>query len=268
MNRFAVFFIILAVAACSHAPVVPPPVIAGEKLGSLEKGHLLEKLRAIDMSVQSFRSLYRTRIIDSNEKNSLRQAIVFSKPNRIRIESFPDNSFYTISLLIADDSGATLIDTTDHVAYQARDASSLLKRMLKIPVEASDLMSLILGHIPAQELDRLLSSSHSEVYRDPEKHEVHISLEEQEAYWLLDADSLLIKAAQYRSSSSDDVVFSMNTSGEKEESGIEIVSHVTIEMPRDEISIELDNTSLKMNSDVQDSLFLVNIPEGYSVDSL
>ena len=107
-----------------------------------------------------------------------------------------------------------------------------------------------------------------EVMRDNNKRELHIYNSSFSRYFLVDAEKLLLKKAQFRDESGESINFSVDIADWKSISDMSIPSDITLEIPQEGISISLEILSGRVNTDVPDSLFTAIVPEDYSVDSL
>lgn len=246
--------------------------LPGRDVAEREQAEVLRRLKASGEEIRTFRGLYDVTIDESAGRGRLREAIVFARPDRLRLESFPENSFVTINLTVADDTGALFLDPGEKTAYVARAGAGVLQRMYKLPLEAADLMSLVTGRIPSHEI----SNEHSTVAPseevplvrlDEEEHEFVLRRKDDSAQWRVDSEHFMLKSAEYADAEGQ-VIFRVSTAGSREVDALAIPAQVLLQMPLERTSIELNFQSSKINIAVPDRLFKSDIPADYKVVNL
>ena len=78
-------------------------------------------LRTRDSEIQKFKLLTRVKAIYSEngkvQNQSFRQAVIFSKPSQLKIESIPLNTAYSFNILISNNGQTAFFDVPEKKGY-------------------------------------------------------------------------------------------------------------------------------------------------------
>jgi outer membrane lipoprotein-sorting protein len=243
--------VLLLLNACATARFAAPP-FSGRTLSSAEKADFLSQLDQRAKQVSSFKALYSAKISEAGgEAISIKQALVFSKPNKLRIEAFPLNQSIALSLFVSDGQRATFIDHGSGERLDGVSGGDILRATLKIPLAEADFISLIIGAIPAQ----FLVSANVEVQSNEDSKQYLVLSNDKHAWWLVDGKNFLLISGGISEQFQDTGVLEVRYSGdEREQQGIYIPAGIDLNI-RDNISASLVLRSSQVNTQVQSAVF-------------
>lgn len=244
------------------------PSVAGRPLDTSEKQILFEKIHARESELKSLRALYSFEVSEKGKKNRLRQAIIFEKPESLRLETFPETSFLSLQLTVLRGQIGSFIDSSAHQAYLANNTEKLLSRFYKLPLAPGDLMGLLSGRTPEKEIERMRWGEEYEVRLDDKAGRFLISRNDGNFIWVLRKDSLLLEEAIYRNIFDDSVILHAKMDDIRYVDTIPLPHKVSFYLAADDIALELTAQTFKVNRDISPLLFEVQIPEDFSIENL
>ncbi len=265
MARYLILVVALLVSGCSITRRPPSIQPAGTLVSVSESEALIERLTKIDRELTSFKGLAKASITQDGDKGLIRYAVVFDKPDRLRLEMLPLTGFYTLSLLVVNDSKAVMLDTQEKVANTSSDSLTLLKKLLGVPLKASDMMSFFACRLPSEILDSLASSTETRVFRDPATQSYLIFSKNNQYVFRVDERTGLLREAQLHEMYSDDLSMTLGFDEPVSSGTVTICNQVRFALPQHAVEIEFNFQSLSMNQKPSPTVFTVDIPSGYEV---
>ena len=268
IGRILLPFLIVVTLLSSCTPRVPRIPFDGTIASTSLTATIREKLTARDGELTSLRALADAEISDTGHGGSqgvahLREAVVFVKPDKLRLEILPTQGAYALSLLVTNNGSLTYLEPPEKRAVRGSESERVIYSILKLAVGERELMSLLTGRIPPRYLSKeggaaLLVSRDSSSYL--------LSRGDGAEDFEIDSESLFLKRVTFRSRFNDSLVGEITYSS---------VGNSTPPLPR-EVSIEsaglkqrihLTWSVIKPNVVVPDSLFEVGIPSDFRVYS-
>jgi outer membrane lipoprotein-sorting protein len=151
-------FICFLYSSCVTRPKLPS-IENYQELNSDAKVAFIEELNLIQTDIQTFRALARTTLREGVSRTTLRQVIVFSRPEKLRLEFFATSFNRLVSLVVANDAEIQAIDFDEGIGYQGKASAKNIERLLTMPFSLEQSMLWFTGKFlpPAQR--ELLSSS-------------------------------------------------------------------------------------------------------------
>jgi hypothetical protein len=236
-----------------------PPEAGFVKLESGDQTTWKNKLLATSQQIKTFKALANVRIKSKEGENSLRYAFVLNGEKYTRLEILPDQTFYTLGLLVINPQGYTYLDPEQRKAWQGNDALSVLRRFLHLPLESSDLLALITARIPQPWFgDKTLSLSYN-----PQPELLRADLLNR--FVLVSKATSLISRVDIIDPLREEVALRLSYHMPVRRSGVLLPEEVEVEVLRENTTLKLSFIQLAVNAEVDEGLFKVNVPEGYTV---
>ncbi len=254
----AVFFLI----SCAEHMKVPLIKPEGTELPSSEAVSILKQLKEQDSSVNSFRALADVSMSEKENTARFRQAIVALRPDKIRIETFPGTSFITLFLMAAKDGSAVMLEPGEERAFTAEDPGVLLKKAFKVPLTVPDLIPVLLGRVPSEELEDVAAS---DIKFDPSRGSLFLAAKKGGIFREIDRGTVLVKHVQYLKKDGSGVRLDVQMFDPVQEGDFIVPSTILVNVPESDLLIELRLGQIRTNQPVNEKLFDIAIPESYSV---
>lgn len=255
-RKLIALFLIVS-SGCSFRETVP------ELQGPLiPTAHVTEVMNNFDThrrSVSDIKALIRTKIVHGDETESYRYAVIYRRPDALRVEVFPLNSFYTLSLLAVLREKLVSLDTTSSIAYEGNPSRDAIERAFGFPLNIEEIASLLLAEIPAGhgEFSGVISETGTEKYLSADR-QIYFEKDPQETTMRLlkiyDDDKKLIIEVHFRFYRKID--------------DIEIPEKLEIQLPQYDVTGAMNATNISINSGPADSLFAVQPPGGFEIKSI
>lgn len=250
----------LMYAGCGVNALSVRPKLTTQPLLSLETDGIIERLWLRDNEVNSLRALSRSTFEQQKDSQTARQVFVFEKPDKLRFETLPLNASIALTLVISQDGMATFLDSTQKKATRGSAEKEFFNALLHIPLSETELMSFVTGRIPS----RFLNPGELQIYRNGDG---TLSLVKDDFlyYWVVDEADYSVKECQIRDQFKGILLFKVNYEGTQVVSDIALPKKITLQVPKEEFKSTIEFTQIKVNEDVPDNLFKVNIPADYKV---
>jgi len=244
------------------------PLFDGEALSEAQRGAALNKILSYKNEAQTFRCLSHARSDINGEKATLRYAIVFERPDKLRIEALPLNSAYALSIVIANGDKFLALDTSSKRAYSGKPDAENFSKTLNLKLDSKSLIPLVIGRLPL-ELYTLLGDTRRVQFRlAPDTKTLRANLDNFNFYLEFDAESLLLKSFQSKDSKRGTLALRIDYDNYQEVSGIKVPATIKLSIPADRVNIDMRLSAPNLNQALGDRFFKLDIPEGFSLDSL
>lgn len=254
-HQIVIFILSIICLGCAR---VPRPALAPEVLDADTKQSLISELRSIDSSVNSFKGLARGVIQDGDERAIIRYAIIFKRPDNLRVEALPATGGYTLSVLSATSSGVVVLDPVSERAYRSSDPSQAMKTALRLPLKADELVSYLLGIIPQKKLVGDLDARSGD-------QGLQIIKDNFLGYWLISPDSRRLKRVELRKTPFGRPTLIIQYGEYVRSAERYFPRELSLEVPGENISAQLTFRSAEFNQIVNDRSFNLEIPSHYGV---
>lgn len=147
--RCVFIIFLLSLGACAPRTAWKPlPIVSS----AVEAELVLQKLARNSADLRHAKILYNARIKHGDEVTSLRYALIFEKPQRLRVEVLPLNGFYSLGLFAVSEAGSVMLEPSEKVATLSNNPQALLARYFYLPLSPSALIHLIAGALSPEAL--------------------------------------------------------------------------------------------------------------------
>jgi outer membrane lipoprotein-sorting protein len=232
----------------------------GMLLSPEEQGSILSLFLTRDKELSSLRQLARVRFETSEGSQTGRQVLLFERPDRVRLETLPLNTNYSLSLLVALNGQATYVDFANKKAYQGNAERELFGRFLKVPASERVLLSVFSGRVPTELIQEgdvkvsRLADGTLQLNRGEGLFVWHLSGTDQKVFRFFATDTLKDKPLV-------DITYEWGTPVK----GVELPKGMTMFFPTDGSRTFLEFTQQKVNEDIRDDLFEAVIPGDFDI---
>lgn len=214
----------------------------------------LEKRRA---AVHSIRALARLRYRDTETSNTSREAIAVSRPDRLRVEVL--SFFGAVFVLTTDNSRFTAYARREETMYRGEASPENMWSYARIGLPVVDLVDIMLGTPPRRTPDW------TQVTWDPEHGWIELTQEfssgAEQVVWFL---GKLPAAAEFRDPYGE-VQWHATFSSYEAHDGVPIATHIRLEVPARDRSVEIELHDVDVNPVLKPSTFSLEVPPGVRV---
>jgi hypothetical protein len=204
-------------------------------------------------------------LTESEQTSAVRGIIVFQKPDKFRLEILPRSATYTLTLLVAREGLATLLDPREKSAVVSSSASGLLQAALKLPMSESDLMSYFLARVPPRFAARVSNQKEALVATDSQTGRVTVRVTGTGDTWTIDAGTGLLTEATLINRFDELTDVELSFAGTLLCEGLQLPGVISVKLPRQNLAMTFTLVTTKCNQDIPDTLFSAEIPADYSV---
>lgn len=247
-------------AGCGAGALSVRPKIKTSPLLSLETDGIVERLWLRDNEVTSLRALSRSTFEQEDDSQTVRQVFVFEKPDKLRFETLPLNASIALSLVISRDGLATFLDSIQKKATRGSAEKEFFNALLHIPASERELMSFLTGRIPT----RFLNPGELQMYRNGDG-TLSVVKDDFLYYWVVNETDYSVRECQIRDQFKGILLFKVTYEGTQVVSDIVLPKKISLEVPKEDFKSTIDFTQVKLNEDVPDNLFKVEIPSDYKI---
>lgn len=244
-----VLFFCLLFAGCTHPTIHPIPVVGTEE----SSDPVIHEAQAWSDSLYSLRLLGKLVVDSEDGRFTTRLAVVCRGPELLRVELLPLNSTVSLGLLLSKKGSATYIDFQGQRAIKGSLESLLGYSLLAVSANEPELLSLLSGRI----FRGAVPERNVRVYHD--KIAGAYQLVSGRGIWVIDERTKYLQKAQLFNGEGGDV--RLDVRYVEDISGRTALMTVAGRNETLEFSVERE----KVDTDVSDSLFAVNIPDYYTV---
>ena len=132
--------------ACSLFTPSSPFDVQGLTEGTIEEKNRVEKLLEKRASeINSYRSLLNVTLQEGAFRDHVKEALVFSRPDRLRFEFFERSINQLLVLVTANKQALKAYDYREKLAYVGSPTRANLYRLLSVPLAPEQIMLLFTG---------------------------------------------------------------------------------------------------------------------------
>jgi hypothetical protein len=204
-------------------------------------------------------------LTESEQTSAVRGIIVFQKPDKFRLEILPPSATYTLTLLVAREGLATLLDPREKSAVVSSSASGLLQAALKLPMSESDLMSYFLARVPPRFAARVSNQKEALVTTNTQTGKLMVRLTDTGDTWTIEPTTGLLTEATLVNRFDGLTDVELGYEGAVTCEGLQLPGVISVKLPRQNLGMTFTLTTTKCNQDIPDTLFSAEIPGDYSV---
>ncbi len=251
MKRLALFVICLLVGACAPLPsTLPHPQPTQDEL--------LQRLDATRAAFFSLKGLAKASYRRGEESMTASQVVIARSPDKLRLEIL--GLFGSPVMILATDGAAlTVLLPGEAKAFQGAATSGFLQQVLRLPLQQTDLVSLLLQQ------PLLLPWETTEVVYESDGRS-RLMLEN--AYGLVQNLTfdrhLHLVACEYRLAGIRQMLVSYANFDDVHN----FPHNIQLSLPPDDIDMTLDFSSAELNADLLASRFVLVPPAGYTIEPL
>jgi len=237
---------------------VPPPHLPKDTVSAQQTQEIINAVNQRAGKIQTWKGLSRTVIEkeDDAQKSTLRQVILFSAPDRLRLDNLAPGSAYTLSLLAAESGRVVFLDTQEQVAVHSNQSGRMIEKALGLPLDVPELLAYLSGSVPAGSL-----AESAKIYHDSDAAQFVLVVAGR--YYFLDSKTLQLKSAHVRTPNDDDLEYQIEFYDYREVENVFLPERIKMWIPRERLNLTLSFSNLMLNSPMRTSLFAVEIPASY-----
>lgn len=154
MNRILLILSLLCLTSCSSKIQLATPQFSGVRLESLEQISLIEKIKKRNNKIRNYKSLIKIKAKQKDNTSIFRQALIYKYPTKLRIETYPSNSFYLLNYLDINEKNYEFYDSERDKKYNGNYSKDLIRKFFNIDFELDELADILVGRIPLSWLDK------------------------------------------------------------------------------------------------------------------
>jgi hypothetical protein len=252
--------LLLMVAGCGPA-YIPRPKLPGQALPAPAVERVLTQLRERAGAVRSWRGLSHSVMREGRQSGKVRHAILFTRPDRLRVETLPAGSAFSLNLLAVEHGEAVFLDPGSKRAYKGRVDAELLRDVVGIQADLSELMLFLCGIVP---VDDSGAAGGWTAYQTPGAASLML-VQGESRYFVLNAQSLELDRAHVRDPFTDTLRFEIGYSDYQESGGERLPRRIEVGIPDRKIAVELRFDKISLNGAISEKLYQVQIPPDYAV---
>lgn|GEM_PF-4016171 len=194
----------------------------------------------------------------------VRYLFVARAPSNLRFESFPMNSGMAMTALKSDGGNSIFLDLAPEIIYVGRSKDSLMKKVLGVPVPPNDVIYLLAGIVPLNELE---GRSNPVIFESEES--VWLRSDNQQRVYELDPKTLNLRKLTVFKSNKKTLVWQALWDGYSEsEIGDSIPTQMTIELPAADYFGTFNWRIAEYNPELSPDLFDTTPPVGWEIKNL
>lgn len=199
-----------------------------------------------------------------DETYRVRYLFVSRAPTSLRFESFPMNSGIAMTALKSDGSNSIFLDLAPEIVYMGRTQDSLMKKVLGVPVPPSDVIYLLAGLVPLNELE---GSSKPVIFES--ENSVWLRSANEQRVYELDPQTLNLRRLTVFKSNKKTLIWQAMWEGYSEsDGGDSIPTQMSIELPAADYLGTFNWRIAEYNPDLSPELFDPTPPPGWQIKNL
>ncbi len=241
--------------AALRRPVRPAPP---ERLPSAaELAAVLAQRRE---ALRSLRALAHIRYRDPEESNRSREALVVARPDHLRVEVL--SLFGSMFVLTASDGALAAYAPQEHTLYRGRASPENLWRYVRLMLPVDDLVDIVLGTPPAR------AGGEAQVTFDAQSGAVvlrQVWRDGAQMVWFSPAD---LPVAAEEQTANGRAQWRASFGAYEDHSGLRLATHVALELPEWQRSLEISLEDIDVNPTLDPSIFALQMPPGTKVVDL
>ena len=211
-------------------------------------------------SVRSLRALAVLRYRDREESNTSREAIVVARPDRLRVEVL--SLLGSVFVLTADNGALSAYARQDGTVYRGSASPENLWRYARLDLPVSEVVALVLGTPPGPVGGR------AQVSFDETVGWIELSQPSPAGAQVVWFSDPLLPVAAARRDPAGQIEWRATFSDYEEYAGIAIATHIAIEWPTWQRSMEVRLQDVEVNPVLAASVFALQTPPGSKVVQL
>ncbi len=215
-------------------------------------------------SIDTYKALARVKLDSPRGGQDFRQAFLFAKPDRFRLEFLPVNGVYTLGLFVAKSKIALYLDPGEKTFKQGPVTRHAVASVLRIPAELDDVKAYLLGLVPTRFLGSYRSYSKPSIYQGENAKECILVVGDGEYIAWYNCAKKVIQRFELHDAFNEKVILSGSYRDFIRISDQLVPSRVLVELPRDNSSVNFTFTSQNINQSIRDELFDVPVPSDFS----
>lgn len=245
------------ILGCRVSP--PPPRWQPDDLpvAAAEAARLRALVLAASDQIISFRGLFGLHIRRGDEHAAFRQAIVFVRPDRLRIEALPPTGAVSLHLLVANRGTVVSLDPTVKEAAVGPSSTAVFRRFLNLPFREGEIMALVAGRVEPGTLDDSSDVRCGQA-------ECTIARANGRHVWRVDRTSGEIRSVRLSDPLQGKARVEVLYTAYADVGGVRIPSALTFRLPNDGVDLELTYRTGSVNTPIPDRLFELTIPSDYT----
>jgi len=211
-------------------------------------------------ALESLRALAHLRYDSPEESSTSREAIIVSRPDRLRVEVL--SLFGAVFVLTVDDGSITAYAPREATVYQGPASPENLWRYARLGIGVGDVVNVVLGTPPAA------PTQHARVDYDADAGRVRLSQDLPDMTQLVWFSDAAVPVAVEQRGRDGEVRWRASFVDHEDHGGVPIATRIRLELPAWQRSMEIRLEDVDVNPALDHSVFALHAPPGSKVVSL
>jgi hypothetical protein len=251
-------FLAVAITLLSAGCAVPRPRAPRTAPAVLPAAAELEAaLRARTEAIHSLRALARLRSDGPEESTASREALVVARPDRLRVEVL--SLFGSVFVLTADNGQFTAYARQEDTVYRGVASPQNLWRYARLGLPVSDVVAILLGTPP------LRPGRRDNVTFDADAGAVRLVRQLDDGTQIVWFSETTLPVAAEQRSDEPQAQWRATFSDYEEHGGVPVATHIGLEWPAGQRSLEITLGDIDLNPTLAPSAFALEVPPGSKV---
>jgi len=265
-TAFSVAIFLIVFATLSGCFNIPPPsiVVSGVPLSSDGVKELCIRINQRAGEIENLRALYNVNLVHALGKDYFRYAVVAKAPDALRVDLLPTQGAFSLGIFSANASGAQMIDIPNKQVVISTNPDQMIQKLFgDLSVGKDDVMALLTGRVPSStcslesppvvNFDPTLGRYFLESYR---------GIGKIKEIWEINSQSALLEGLLVYDRSGDNA----GVEGRVDNLGeMDLPQHIGVVEFGTGAKADLDRKQAKVNTELKEALFDIQIPEGFEV---
>lgn len=227
-------------------------------IDALEEAALVNRIAVQSEETRSFRALFKTTARRGGDIQSFRQAIVFEKPDSLRVEALPPQGALALHLLVSAGGTVTVVIPSEKRAVRGTSSTALFRQHLDLPFREGELIALVSGRVERSTFEAKRELRCGATVCTARRLDGRYM-------WRFERSSGRLLSLSIRDPLKLTERVRLRYAGHEAFDGIVLPTHIVLELPQDGVEIDMQATVVKANQPIAHTLFEIAIPNDYEV---
>ena len=275
IKAFFLLSIPVLLSACFPRPDPRWEKIAtASKITPQIKDKVCDYLAKRSNELKSLRELSQLQLNSDDAYSSLRLSLVFQTPNQLRFEVLPPAAALSLFIASSTPKQTLLLEPTKKLATKIQDPQDLMAKLLKVRIPPQDFAYILSARMPPKSLIRICSPTLEEnetkgifFFNSIDGPGVSILDYSNGEYWTVSMQSGLLRTALLRRARDEWPVLAADFEEDDFSDPSQLYPRrIDLVIGNELLFATLEPTIVKFNTAIPESLFNIQIPEGYRIE--
>lgn len=231
---------LIFVSACTAG--TPLRKHSGIRASDQQRDRVIKAVSERSIRLIAGRSLARVKIKSDQEKQSFRMTMVFSKPEKLRIETLPQIGSYPLSLLNLDGTGYRYTDYMSKSTWEGDNPEEVIEEVFGFAVPVEVLLNYLAGTVAD------LTVENTGCYIEESDDEVLCVSQKGDLLFTAGISDLNLRSLELAEPDSDFLAVRISYTDHKETGGVVIPYSIQINIPDQETDISINYSVVRLES--------------------